>query len=70
MTGRQAHRAGTFVLSLLMVAIGVALIVQAAGERGSIVSPRLLLGVLFIVAGVGRLYLQARRGREAGSRET
>jgi len=70
MIGRQAHHLATRVLSLLMVAIGVALIVQAAGERGSIVSPRLLLGVLFIVAGVGRLYLQARRGREAGSRET
>jgi len=50
MIGRQAHHLATRVLSLLMVAIGVALIVQAAGERGSIVSPRLLLGVLFIVA--------------------
>jgi hypothetical protein len=70
MSGRQAHYAATRVLSLLMVAIGVALTVQAVGERGSVISPRLLLGVLFIVAGAGRIYLQVRRGREAGSRGT
>ncbi len=69
MNGRQAHNAATRVLLLLMAAIGVALIVQAADERGSVLSPRLLLGILFIVAGVGRLYLQARRGRESGGRE-
>jgi predicted membrane channel-forming protein YqfA (hemolysin III family) len=65
MTGRQAHRAGTLVLSLLMGAIGVALIAQAVSAHGSIVSPRLLLGVLFIVAGAARLYLEARRSRGA-----
>jgi len=70
MSGRQAHHAATRVLSLLMVAIGVALIVQAVGEHGSVISPRLLLGALFIVAGAGRLYLQVRRRREAGSRGT
>lgn len=70
MTGRAAHNAATRVLSLLMAAIGVALIVQAAGEHGSVLSPRLLLGILFILAGVGRLYLQVRRGREAGDRES
>jgi hypothetical protein len=65
MIGRQAHRAGTAVLSLLMVAIGVALIVQAVGGDGSVVSPRLLLGVLFLAAGAGRLYLERKRGRRA-----
>jgi hypothetical protein len=65
MNGRQAHRMSTFVLSLLMGAIGIALIVQAIGAHGSIVSPRLLLGVLFIAAGGGRIYLQVRRSREA-----
>ncbi len=62
MTGRQAHRTGTFVLSLLMGVIGVALIVQAVSGHGSVVSPRLLLGVLFVAAGGGRLYLETRRG--------
>ena len=65
MNGRQAHRAGTFVLSLLMAAIGVALIVQAVVGRGGAVSPRLVLGVLFVAGGAGRLYLEIRRGRGA-----
>jgi hypothetical protein len=63
MTGRQAHRASTTVLSLLMGAIGVALIVQVVEGRGSLISPRLLLGVLFLAAGGGRLHLEARRSR-------
>ena len=53
----------TYALSLLMAAIGLALIVQALGESASAISPRLLLGVLFIAAGVGRIYLQVRKGR-------
>jgi len=65
MTGRQAHRAGTWVLSILMAAIGVALIVEALAGHGSAISPRLLLGALFIAAGVGRLYLEVRRDRGA-----
>jgi hypothetical protein len=67
MTGRQAHRAGTFTLSLLMAAIGVALVVQAVSGHGSILSPRLLLGVLFIAAGAGRMYVEKRR-RSGGGR--
>ena len=63
MIGRQVHRSGTFVLSLLMAAIGIALIVQAVAGNGGAISPRLLLGVLFVAAGVGRLYLEAKRGR-------
>ena len=65
MIGRQAHRAGTWVLSVLMAAIGVALIAEAIAGHGSAISPRLLLGVLFIAAGLGRLYLEVRRGRDA-----
>jgi hypothetical protein len=64
MIGRQAHRAGTVVLSLVMVAIGVALMAQAAGGNGGVISPRLLLGVLFIAAGGARLYLERKRGRQ------
>ena len=62
MSGRQVHGAGTTVLSLAMVAIGVALIVEAvSGSAGGAVSIRLLLGVLFVAAGAGRLYILARR---------
>ena len=60
--GRQAHRTGTIALSLLMVAIGVVLIVEALAAK-AVVSARLLLGALFLAAGAGRIYLESRRGR-------
>jgi hypothetical protein len=63
MTGRGIHRYGTVVLSLLMAAIGVALVGQAVSAHGSVVSGRLLLGVLFLAAGLGRLYIEVKRGR-------
>jgi hypothetical protein len=63
MTPRNAHRAATFVLSALMFGIGVALTAQALSHSPSTVSARLLLGVLFIAAGVARTYLEIKRGR-------
>jgi hypothetical protein len=63
MNGRQAHRMGTLVLSLVMTVIGLALIVQALTGHASSISPRLLLGVLFIAAGCGRWYVEVRRAR-------
>jgi hypothetical protein len=65
MTGPQAHRTATLVFSLLMLAIGVALVVQTVSGHGSALSGRLLLGVLFLAAGVGRLYVEMKRGRGA-----
>jgi hypothetical protein len=62
MNGRQAHRMSTLVLSLLMGALGLALIVQAV-SGGSLLSPRLLLGLLFVAAGAGRWYVEVRRAR-------
>jgi len=64
MNGRQAHRVSTFVLSVAMGVIGVALLVQAVSGHASSISPRLLLGVLFIAAGAGRAYLEVRRSRD------
>jgi uncharacterized membrane protein HdeD (DUF308 family) len=64
MNGRQAHRSGTFALSLLMAAVGIALMVQAVTGAG-LLSPRLLLGLLFIAAGALRIYLEIRKGRDA-----
>jgi hypothetical protein len=63
MNGRQAHRTGTFVLSLAMALIGLALLIQVAVGNGSVLSGRLLLGVLFLAAGSGRIYVETRRGR-------
>jgi hypothetical protein len=62
MFGRGVHRSGTRVLSLLMAAIGVGLIVEAiAGVRHGSVVMLLLAGVLFVAAGVGRLYAERKR---------
>ncbi|HTR73365.1 MAG TPA: hypothetical protein VMG80_07190 [Solirubrobacteraceae bacterium] len=64
MTGRGIHRASTLILSLLMAVIGVALLAQAIGQGGSVLSPRLLLGLLFVAAGAGRLYILKRKGSQ------
>jgi hypothetical protein len=62
MSGRQVHRTGTTVLSIAMLAIGIALVAEAFGGDGGILSTRLLIGVLFLGAGTGRIYVEARRG--------
>jgi hypothetical protein len=63
MNGRGVHRGGTFVLSLAMLAIGVALFVQSLAEHASALSGRLLIAILFVAAGAGRLYVEVRKGR-------
>jgi len=65
MTGRQLHRAGTTVLSVAMVAIGITLVVEAFGDSHASPSVRLLLGALFVAAGLGRMYVDIRRNRGA-----
>ncbi|HTZ85735.1 MAG TPA: hypothetical protein VMB05_03615 [Solirubrobacteraceae bacterium] len=63
MNGRSVHRSGTIVLSVLMAAIGLALIGQViAGDGGGVLSARLLLGVLFLAGGVARLWIERKRG--------
>lgn len=62
MSGRGVHRATTLALSLAMVAIGLAVLGESLGQSSGL-SSRLLLGVLFVAAGGGRLYLLLRRGR-------
>jgi hypothetical protein len=63
MNGRGLHRGGTFVLSFAMVAIGVALFVESLVANASALSGRLIISVLFIAAGAGRIYVEFRRGR-------
>jgi hypothetical protein len=45
------------VLSLVMVLIGAALIVRTLTAGGGALAVGLILGVLFMAAGVGRLYM-------------
>jgi uncharacterized membrane protein HdeD (DUF308 family) len=57
---RQLHRSATRVMSLLMVVIGVALLVRTLVAGGGAAATGILLGILFILAGAARLYLQLR----------
>jgi hypothetical protein len=63
MNGGLAHRSATTVLSVLMAVIGLALLVE--GLSAGAAWGRLLLGVLFLAAGAGRLYLLSRRREES-----
>ncbi|MGI8506026.1 MAG: hypothetical protein ACR2MK_04335 [Solirubrobacteraceae bacterium] len=57
---RQLRPAYTRVMSVLMIVVGIALVVRTIAAGGGAVATGVLLGVLFIAAGVGRLYLQLR----------
>ena len=56
----RAHAAMTQVLSLVMAALGVALLVRTLAAGGGQVG--ILLGLLFLGLGAGRFYL-ARKAR-------
>ena len=57
---QQLHRYSTRVFSIAMIVIGIALVVRTVDAGGGAVAIGVLLGVLFIAAGAGRLYLQYR----------
>jgi hypothetical protein len=63
MLGQRVHKTGALVLSLLMALLGVILVVETVSAGYSVISSRMLIGVLLAAGGVGRLYLEARRGR-------
>ena len=46
------------IFSVLMIAIGVALIIRTLAAGGGPLATGLILGVLFVAAGVGRIYLR------------
>ena len=56
----QFHRTSTRVLSAVMLVVGVALVVRTISAGGGIAATGVILGVLFIVAGGARLYMQVR----------
>jgi hypothetical protein len=59
-SGRELHRRSTGALSLVMVVIGIALIVVAIANGGGPISYGVIVGLLFVAAGGGRLYLATR----------
>jgi multisubunit Na+/H+ antiporter MnhB subunit len=58
--GRQLHNSSTRVLSITMIVIGIALIARTLVAGGGALAAGIVLGVLFVLAGVARLYLQLR----------
>lgn len=58
---RQLHRSSTRVMSAVLVLIGLALIVRTLAAGGGAIATGVILGVLFVAAGAGRLWLQERR---------
>jgi uncharacterized membrane protein YgaE (UPF0421/DUF939 family) len=58
---RDVQRAGTRVLSAAMVAVGIAMLAVTLAGGGGPLALGVVLGVLFVVAGAGRLWL-ARGG--------
>jgi hypothetical protein len=60
---RDIHRASALVLSAAMVVIGVVMLAVTLSNGGGPFAIGTLLGVLFVVAGGGRLWLtRPRRG--------
>ena len=59
---QQLRRSYTRVMSAILIVLGVVLIIRTVTAGGGVSAAGVLLGVLFIFAGAGRLYLQ-RHGR-------
>jgi hypothetical protein len=55
--GRDLHARATRVMSAALVLLGVAIIVRTLASGGGALAIGLVLGVLFVVAGVGRLWV-------------
>jgi hypothetical protein len=51
----------TFVLSGLMVLLGLAIVVRTVAEGGGPLAAGVVLGLLFVAAGAGRLWVERRR---------
>jgi hypothetical protein len=51
----------TLVFSSLMVVIGLAMIVRAIAGGGGPLAVGIVLGLLFVAAGAGRIYAERRR---------
>jgi len=55
---RQFRSSSTFTLSIVMIVIGLILCVRTLAAGGGPLASGLILGVLFVVAGAGRMYLR------------
>ena len=61
---RDLHGKATVAMSALMVVIGFAILASTLARGGGPLAVGVLLGVLFVAAGAGRLYIERLRRRE------
>jgi len=57
---QRIRQSSTVVFSILMIVIGIALLARTIAAGGGVATTGVLLGVLFVAAGVGRLFVQSR----------
>ena len=58
----RLHGSATRTMSVIMIVIGIALIIRTLAAGGTVIATGIVLGVLFVVAGAARLYVQLRSG--------
>ena len=59
-SGRNMHASTTVILSGLMVLIGAGLVVRTLTLGGGLFSIGVIMGALFVAAGLGRLWVAMR----------
>ena len=57
---QQLRRSYTRLMSVILIVLGIVLVIRTISAGGGPAAAGVLLGILFVVAGAGRLYLQYR----------
>jgi multisubunit Na+/H+ antiporter MnhB subunit len=58
---QQFRRSYTRVMSVILIVLGIVLVIRTISAGGGAAAAGVVLGILFVLAGAGRLYLQYRR---------
>ncbi|CAB4342650.1 unannotated protein [freshwater metagenome] len=59
-SGRNLHASTTTILSVLMIIIGAGLVIRTLTLGGGLFAIGVIMGVLFVAAGFGRLWVATR----------
>jgi drug/metabolite transporter (DMT)-like permease len=57
---QQLRRSYTRLMSAILIVLGIVLVIRTISAGGGPAAAGVLLGILFVLAGAGRLYLQYR----------
>lgn len=64
----DARRSSTRAFSIVMIVLGIAIVARTIAAGGGALAVGVLLGVLFVAAGAGRLWVSRATGRRPGGR--